>query len=414
MEPHFVMEEKLEVSRMKKIQVKILTAFLVLLAFGSTCFADTFTHRQTGEVLHGYASSRAEGGKTFVHTQEKGEAKLNLAEWKIVADRLGRNNKVIILIIDDAIEFEIETEALGQAIIRAADEGPLFILLELDTPGGRVDLTQRICAAIMEARGCQVVAFTKGDKNGGAISAGVAVAFACDKIYMSNNAVIGAAMMTTTLGTGRPKELKKAYGEDLSEKFSSAWRAKLASMAEQNHRPGLLARAMVDRDIEVIEVSEADRRFFIEPVNKRPRQRFVHTWSKKGSLLTLTAAEAAKCTIADEVVNSREELLRDLGAENAEIVINNDAQNARVELKRARGQLNRIMKSIDFKIKQSKNPQPRRKVLKILRSAKNEYKTLIKLARKYPDLRLNIQVLEEELNSVEADYEKIQMGSRRR
>jgi membrane-bound ClpP family serine protease len=259
-----------------------------------------------------------------------------------------------------------------------------------------------------------VVAFTRGDKNGGAISAGVAVVFACDKIYMSNNAVIGAAMMTTTLGTGRPKELKKAYGEDLGEKFSSAWRAKLASMAEQNHRPGLLARAMVDRDIEVIEVSEADRKFFIEPVNKRPRQRLVHTWSKKGSLLTLTAAEAAKCKIADKVVSSREELLRDLGAENAEIVINNDVQNARIELKRARGQLNRIRKSIDFKIKQSENPQPVRKVLKILRSAKSEYKTLIKLARKYPDLRLNIQALEEELNSIEADYEKIKMESQRR
>jgi len=408
------MEEKLEVSRMKKVQVKILAVFLATLAFSSTCFADTFTHRQTGEALHGYATSRTEGGKTFVHTQQKSEVKLNLAEWNIIADRLGRNNRVIILTIDDAIKFEIETEALVQAITKAADQGPLFILLEVDTPGGRVDLAQRICAAIMEARNCQVVAFTKGDKNGGAISAGLAVVFACDKIYMSNNAVIGAAMMTTTLGTGRPKELKKAYGEDLGEKFSSAWRAKLASMAEQNHRPGLLARAMVDRDIEVIEVFEADKRIFIEPVNKRPWQRLVHTWSKKGSLLTLTAAEAAKCKIADKVVSSREELLRDLGAENAEIVINNDVQNARIELNRARGQLNRIRRSIDFKIKQSENPQPVRKVLKILRSAKSEFKTLIKLAKKYPDLRLNIQVLEEELNSVEADYEKIKMESRRR
>jgi hypothetical protein len=128
----------------------------------------------------------------------------------------------------------------------------------------------------------------------------------------------------------------------------------------------------------------------------------------------LTAAEAAKCKIADKVISSREELLRDLGAENAEIVINNDVQNARIELKRARGQLNRIGKSIDFKIKQSKNPQPVRKVLKILRSAKSEFKTLIKLAKKYPDLGLNIQVLEGELNSIEADYEKIKMESQRR
>ena len=111
----------MEVSRMKKIQVKILAVFLARLAFSSTCFADTFTHRQTGEALHGYATSRTEGGKTFVHTQQKGEVKLNLAEWKITADRLGRNNRVIILTIDDAIKFEIETEALEQAITKAAD-----------------------------------------------------------------------------------------------------------------------------------------------------------------------------------------------------------------------------------------------------------------------------------------------------
>jgi len=48
------MEDKLEVSSMKKLQVKILAASLVLLAFSLTCFADTFTHRKTGEVLHGH------------------------------------------------------------------------------------------------------------------------------------------------------------------------------------------------------------------------------------------------------------------------------------------------------------------------------------------------------------------------
>jgi hypothetical protein len=171
---------------------------------------------------------------------------------------------------------------------------------------------------------------------------------------------------------------------------------------------------MIDKEIEVIEVSEADRKLFIEPVNRRPEQRLVHTWSKKGSLLTLTADEAVKCGIGDGIVNSRGELLHKLDAATAEVVINNDVQKAREELRRARGQLNRIRKSIDLKIKQSGQRQPKAKVLKTLRSARAEFKTLIKLAKKYPDLGLNIQVLEDELNTVEANYQEVKMGSRRR
>lgn len=404
----------MNVSRMKKLQVKILAASLMLLAFSLTCFADTFTHRQTGEVLHGYIAGQAEDDKTIVSTEEKGQVRLNLAQWQIVADRLGRNNKVIILTIDDEIAFEIETQALEQEMVKLPSEGPLFILFEIDTPGGRGDLTRRICGAITQIKNCPTVAFIKGGKYGGALSAGAAVALACDKIYMADNTVIGAATGITISETGRPESLKEAFGEDVGEKFASAWRAYLASLAEQNHRPGLLARAMVDRDIEVIEVSEANERFFIDPVNKKPQQSLVHTWSKKGSLLTLTAAEAVECMIADKVINSRQELLNDLEVANAEIVINNEIQKARTELKRARGQLNRIRKSIDFKIEQSKYWHPRPKVLKILRSAKNEFQALIKLAKKYPDLELNIQALEDELNSIEAAYQNVKRSSQRK
>ena len=399
---------------MRNSGIKVLTAFLVLCFFCLSSFSDTFTHHESGEVLHGYATSRNEGGKTVVHTEEKGEVKLSLIEWQVSRDRLGRNNKVVVLPLDGEIAFEIETEALEQAVARISDEGPLFILLEIDTPGGRDDLTYRVCGAIMNACTCPVVAFIKGGRYGGALSAGAAVALACDKIYMSSNTVIGAATMIAIGETG-PKDLKEMYGEALGEKFSSAWQAKLASLAERQGRPGLMARAMVERDLEVVEVAEANNgRWFINPVDKRPRQRLVRTWSKKGSLLTLTATEAVQCGIADKAGESRAEVLGDLGAADAEVAINNNMQKARVELKRARGQLNRIRKSIDFKIKQSEHPQPLYKVLKILRTAKSEFKILIRLARKYPDLGLDIQQLEEELNSIEANYEKIKMGSRRR
>jgi membrane-bound ClpP family serine protease len=195
---------------------------------------------------------------------------------------------------------------------------------------------------------------------------------------MADNTVIGAATAITFSETGRPESLKEAFGEEVGEKFASAWRAYLASLAEQNHRPGLL-----------------------------PQQRLVHTWSKKGSLLTLTAAEAVECMIADKVIGSRQELLSELDAADAKVVLNSEIQDARAELKRARGQVNRIRKSIDLKIEQSKYRQPKPKVLEILRSAKSEFQTLIKLAKKYPDLELDVQSLEKELNSIEAAYQDV-------
>jgi hypothetical protein len=278
-------------------------------------------------------------------------------------------------------------------------------LLEIDTPGGRGDLAQRICGAITQLKDCPVVAFIKGGRYGGALSAGAAVALACDKIYMANDTIIGAATAITISETGRPESLKEAFGEEVGEKFASAWRAYLASLAERNGRPGLLAKAMVDRNTEVVEVADVNRRLFIDPVNKKPQQRIVHTWNKKGMLLTLTATEAAGCGIADKVVGSREELLGGLDAANAKVVPDSAIQDARAELKRASGQVDRIRKSIDLQVEQLKHQQPRSKALEILRDAKSEFQILIRLAKKYPDLRLDTESLEKDLNSVEAAYQ---------
>ncbi len=401
------------VTTTKKLQAAVLTVSFVISVFSLACLADTFTNRKTEEMLHGYATSQTKGSETIVHTKEKGKLTLNLAQWQITPDQFGRNNKVIILTIDDYIGLQIETQALEQAIIKAADQGPLFILIEISTPGGQMNLIQRTCGAITNTNNCQVAAFVKGGKHRGALSGGAAVAIACDKIYMAGNAVIGAATLVAQSGAGL-KEIKKVFGEELGEKLVSSWRAYLASMAEQHGRPGLLAMAMADRDIEVIEVSEADSRRFIDPVNKSPRQNLLHVWSKKGTLLTLTAQQAVKCGIADKVIDSQQQLLQHLQAENANIVMNTDLQDARLELKRVKGQIARIRKSLDLKTRQLEYQHPTPKVLKILRSERTDLQTLIRLARKYPDLHLATYPFEIELNSIEAAYDKLKRSTRRR
>lgn len=390
-----------------------LITILLILFFASTTFADTFVHRRTNEKLHGYVTSQKTGNKTLVRTAEKGMVKLELAQWKVTADRTGRNEQVIIITLDKEIILDIETTALEEAFRKAADTGPVCILFEIDTPGGREDFGKRLCSAVTATKNCEVAAFVKGGEFGGALSVGAALALSCDQIYMANNTVIGAATLVTVSEKG-VQDLKESHGEDIGEKISSAWQAYLASLAQQNNRPGLLAKAMVDKDIEVIEVADKDKRLFIDPVNKRQGQKLVHTWSKKGSLLTLTAEEAVKCGIADKVVGEREELLSDKGIDTAEIIIDEHLLKARKEFRIASKIQYKLRKSIDLQTKDLMQTQQLQKALKLFRGISKDFKSLIKLAKKYPDFGMSVQALEAELNTIESVYKNLKINARRR
>jgi len=74
----------------------------------------------------------------------------------------------------------------------------------------------------------------------------------------------------------------------------------------------------------------------------------------------------------------------------------------------------RVRQDIDLKVKQVRNRQSPQKLLRILREAKTDYKTLIYLGKRYPDLAVNVQYLEEQLNSVEALYQKAKMNLQRK
>ena len=281
----------------------------------------------------------------------------------------------------------------------------------MDTPGGRVDLAQRICAAITSLRNCKVVAFVKGGEHKGAISAGAAVAFSCDKIYMAQNTVIGGAMALVVSKNG-PEDVKKVYGEAVGEKISAIWRAYLASLAEHNGRSGLLARAMVDSDIEVVEVVGdfgIGQRRFADPVYLKAEEKIVRAWSKKGELLVLTSLEAVDSGMADGIAKSREDVLRDMGVRGADVVVNDSIQKAGKEFKLAKRKLENLSRSIDFKNKQLEKQRDRVRALGILRDFIGDYKMMIKLVRYYPDLNMSIAAMEAELNSAEALYREAKM-----
>jgi ATP-dependent protease ClpP protease subunit len=388
---------------MKKLYLIIASLLLTI-----PCAADTFTNRQTGDEFYGYATQVKRGGKTLVRAGNKGAAKyIDMADYRVTWSRQGRKNIVITIPIKDAIMLECETAALEKAIETSSNQGPMFILIEIDTPGGREDLMKRICSAITKADNCRTVAFVCGGKYGGAYSAGAIIALACDYIYMTDDTAIGAATPIVMSEKG-VKDLKSAYGATVGEKFLSADRAYIASMAEQNGRPTALAKAMVDKDIEVVEVTENDVRLFIEQREKTKDQTLVRTWSKRGTLLTLTAGEAAECGIANGLAASPKEIIAEMNLDNPRVVLNGEAAKARNAFETAKGKLEKLRFSIDRYAKEIELCRDKYEAMRFLNAIIKNYEDVIALGKSYPDLAIDEESFKASMNSAKTLLRNIQ------
>ena len=421
--------------------VKYCAAILAILFSFSNCFADTFIHRQTGEKFNGYYLQRKRANKTQVRIKGGSPQYLDLSRYEIQRNHLGRKNSVSIFAIKDSISLECETEAFEKAIALAANQGPLFILIEIDSPQGRLDLSQRICSAITKVNNCDTVAFVSGGKFGGAFSTSAIVALACDKVYMRKGTTIGGTAPYVQVTSG-DKELEETTDRKADEKSNLAWAAYCAAVAERKGRPGTLVRAMTDEDIELVEVAKNGERFFIDLQNKKPEQKLVRTWSKKGLLLSLPAAEAVRCAIADKMVASREELFADLDAAKARQVNDRRVFKARRSFEREQRRIERILSSINYLKEQAEtiakqveaieddmrrlSYRPAYRPVDILEQqrmfiARDELlaqmlRTLeelmvnceraIERAKKHPDLEHHIETIEKDLEAAETKYRK--------
>jgi membrane-bound serine protease (ClpP class) len=167
---------------------------------------------------------------------------------------------------------------IERSLEEARVAGAQFVVIDMDTPGGRVDAAERIADAIGDA-GLPVYTFV----NRRAFSAGALIALSTDGIYMRPASVIGAATPVDGSGTKAP------------EKIVSAMRSEMRSLAEAHGRDPEIAAAMVDEDIEIPGVVEA------------------------GKLLTLTTEEAVQVGYATEV-DDLPALLAEMGAADADVV----------------------------------------------------------------------------------------------
>ena len=167
---------------------------------------------------------------------------------------------------------------IERSVNEAAAVGASAIVLDIDTPGGRVDAAERIADALSDS---EVPVYSLVNRR--AFSAGALIALSTSRIYMRPGSVIGAA--TPVDGSG-----KKA-----PEKIVSAMRSEMRALAEARGLDPTVAAAMVDEDVEIEGVVES------------------------GKLLTLTTEEAVALDYAVEIEDLAA-LLAALGQSGAEVV----------------------------------------------------------------------------------------------
>ncbi len=174
-------------------------------------------------------------------------------------------------------EIELGLAPFVERSLREAEEvGAAAVILDLDTPGGRVDAAWAIIDAVRDA---EVPVFALVNRR--ALSAGAMIALSADRLYMRPGSTIGAA--TPVVGAG----------DKASEKLVSAMRSEFRGLAEERGFDPRIAEAMVDESLEVPDVVEA------------------------GRLLTLTTTEAVRLGVATGQVTDYEALLQTIGLAGA-------------------------------------------------------------------------------------------------
>jgi membrane-bound serine protease (ClpP class) len=189
------------------------------------------------------------------------------------------NKKVYVARIDGEIDLGM-APYLKRVISEAEKNSASAIIFRINTFGGRVDAATQIKDAILNSK-VKTIAFI--DKR--AISAGALIALSCEKIIIVPGSSMGATTVVDQSGTKQ------------SEKYQSYMRSEMRSTAEKNGRRMDIAEGMVDERIVVADLNDDSTK-----------------------LITLTSEEALKFGMADKVLNSVDDILKEFSLEGTQII----------------------------------------------------------------------------------------------
>lgn len=212
----------------------------------------------------------------------------------VAVDAVAKRVSVYVVPIEGPISRPNEY-ILRRSIKQAIENNIDVLILDLDTPGGRLDITLDMMEMIDRFPG-DTIAFVNKD----AISAGAFISMVTNAIYFAPNGVMGAAAVVA--GSGQEID------PSMKAKINSYLQARMRSYTHEHPYRGQIIRAMAELDY----VFEIDGEV-IKP---------------EGELLSLTGIEATKTygdpprpLLAEGIARDVEDLLASrYGEGNAEVV----------------------------------------------------------------------------------------------
>ncbi len=190
------------------------------------------------------------------------------------------NDKKKVFVMKINSEINAQTNRYSELALKEADEQQAdLVILDLDTYGGALNDADDIRTRFLEFDKPLYVFIDKD-----AASAGALISIACDSIYMTPGASIGAATVVV------------ASGEAAPDKYQSYMRSIMRSTAEARGRNPRIAEAMVDQKIAIDSITDA------------------------GQVITFSTSEAIKYGFCEAEVNSIDDILKRLHIDNYEIV----------------------------------------------------------------------------------------------
>ncbi|MGZ9585013.1 NfeD family protein [Paenibacillus marinisediminis] len=190
---------------------------------------------------------------------------------------------VVVIPIDGTVDSVMYTY-LSRALEEAEALSPEMVIIELNTPGGRLDSAFDIGELISNSP-LHTVMYVKGL----AASAGSYLALNADEIAMSPSSAMGAAAIV---------DGKHELVDD--PKLNATWISKMEGAASKNGRDEQIARAMVDVKSEI-------------PLPS------LNMTKKSGEVLSINTKQALKAGYAEYEAASLDDLLKQLKMDQANI-----------------------------------------------------------------------------------------------
>ena len=220
------------------------------------------------------------------------------------AQSTASNEKIAAVITCHAMIDQGLYESIKRRGQEAIEAGAAYLILEVETYGGRVDSADSISKYLIQdlPDNIHTIAYVKTE----AISAGSMISVSCRDIIMRKD---------TTIGCSAPIIMGDSeMGEAEREKSESFVRATFSRAAQANGYPKALLQAMVSQDIEVWQVKNrqtAQVEYFEKEFLPTDPNAFdianKKLIVKEGQLLTLTDQEALEYGIARAIVGNLEE-----------------------------------------------------------------------------------------------------------